>query len=81
MDWLAANHILIYCSKKKLLFPSSEESKLLSSQQVLREIRECSQCFVILTHVNVEKGYRSIGIAMVREFEDVFLDEVPGLPP
>ena len=81
MDWLAANHILIDCSKKTLLFPNSEESELLSSQQVLKEIREGSRCFVILTHVNVEKDDKSIGISVVREFEDVFPDEVPGLPP
>jgi len=48
---------------------------------VLKEIREGSRCFVILTHVNVEKDDKSIDIFVVREFEDVFPDEVPGLPP
>ena len=48
---------------------------------MLKEIREGSRCFVILTHVNVEKDDKSIDIFVVREFEDVFPDEVPGLPP
>ena len=48
---------------------------------MLKEIREGSRCFVILTHVNVEKDDKSIKIFVVREFEDVFPDEVPGLPP
>jgi len=40
MDWLSANHIRINCWEKKLLFSSLEELELLSSQSVLREIKE-----------------------------------------
>ncbi|XP_027922949.1 uncharacterized protein K02A2.6-like [Vigna unguiculata] len=61
--------------------PASEFGCDLKDGLVLKEIREGSRCFVILTHVNVEKDDKSIDIFVVREFEDVFPDEVPGLPP
>jgi len=39
MDWLSANHILIDCRKKRLLFPNVEEPELLSSQGIMKEIQ------------------------------------------
>ena len=57
MGWLSANHILIDCNEKKVLFPSSEdENMLLSSQQVDQAIKEGSRCFLILTQLSVENG-------------------------
>jgi len=38
MDWLSANHVLINCREKKLLFSNSEEPELLSSHGVMKEI-------------------------------------------
>jgi len=38
MDWLSANHILIDCREKKLLFPDLEELELVSPQGVVKEI-------------------------------------------
>jgi len=50
MDWLSANHILIDCNERKVLFSSLEDEDLLmSSQQVDKAIKERSQCFLILT--------------------------------
>ena len=82
MDWLFANHILIDCNEKKVLFPSSEDEDLLmSSQHVDRAIKEGSQCFLILTQLSVENGDGHLETPVVREFSYVFPDEVPGLPP
>jgi len=39
MDWLSTNHILIDCREKKLLFPNSEEPKLVSPQRVMKEVQ------------------------------------------
>jgi len=55
MDWLSANRILIDCREKKLLFPNSEEPELLSSQGVVNELRGGAQCYIIFTHLEVEK--------------------------
>jgi len=82
MDWLSANHILIDCNEKKVLFPSPEgEEVLLSSRQVDQAIQEGSQCFLILTQLSVEMERGHLGMVVVGEFSDVFPDEVPGLPP
>jgi len=54
---------------------------LLSSQGVLKELLSGAQCFVIFTHLEVEGGKVESAIHVVHEFEDVFPDEVPGLPP
>ena len=81
MNWLSANHILIDCNEKKVVFPSLEdEDQLISSQQVDQAIKEGSQCFLILTHLSVEEGSGSLETHVVRDFPDVFLEDVPGLP-
>ena len=69
MDWLSANHILIDCNEKKVLFPSLEEEYLLmSSQQVDKAMKEGSQCFLILTQLSVETGSINTETPMVRDF-------------
>jgi len=82
MDWLSANRILIDCNEKKVVFPSLEERDvLMSSQHVDQAIREGSQCFLILTQLSVENGDGHLETPVVREFSDVFPEDVPGLPP
>jgi len=81
MDWLSSNRILIDYQEKNLLFTDLEEPELLSSKGVLKEIRDGVQCFMIFAQLEVEKEERITMIPVVREFEDVFPKEVPGLPP
>ena len=65
-----------------MVFPSLDErDQLLSSQQVDQAIREGSQYFLILTHLSVEKGGGNTETPVVIDFSDVFLEDVPGLPP
>ncbi|XP_052730515.1 uncharacterized protein LOC108324528 [Vigna angularis] len=92
MDWLAANHILIDCGAKKLVFPDEEEEELsVMLGQLKEDIMEGASCFLIMTHADEEfenlcrersfSGKLSEGRSVVDEFLDVFPDEVPGLPP
>ena len=81
MDWLSANRILIDCREKKLLFPNSEDPELLTSQGVVKELQGGAHCYIIFTHLKVEKEEGTTVISVVHEFEDVFPAEVPGLPP
>ena len=81
MDWLSANHILIDCREKKLLFPDLVESELLSSHGLMKELQGSAQCFMIFTHQEVQRGEATLMIPIVQEFEDVFPKEVPGLLP
>jgi len=80
MDWLSANRILIDCREKKLLFPDSEEHELVSPPGVVKKIQSGAQCFIIFARMEVEKEGTSV-IPVVHEFEDVFPEEVPRLPP
>jgi len=57
------------------------EPELLLSHRVMKELQGGAQCFMIFTHLEVEKGEAMTMIPVVQEFEDVFPEEVPGLPP
>ena len=81
MDCLSANRILIDCWEKKLLFPDSEELELVSPQGMVKEIQSGAQCFIIFARMEVGEKEGTSVISVVHEFEDVFPDEVPGLPP
>ena len=81
MDWLSTNRILIDCQKKNLLFPNSEEHESLSSHGVMKELQDNAQCFLIFTHLDVEGEEMKSVIPVVQELEDIFPDEVLGLPP
>jgi len=81
MDWLSANRILIDCREKKLFFPNTEEPGLVSSQGVMKELHEGTQCYVIFKHLEVEGGETTSIIPVVQDFEDVFSEEVSRLPP
>ncbi|XP_052723874.1 uncharacterized protein LOC128193804 [Vigna angularis] len=91
MDWLAANHILIDCGAKELIFPGEEQEVLsVTLGQLKEDIMEGASCFLIMTQEDQEsKGLveeRSstkggTGRSVVVEFADVFPEEIPGLPP
>jgi len=81
MDWLFANRILIDYREKRLFFPNSEELELMSPQGVVKEIQGGVQCFIIFARMEVGKKEGTSVIPVVHEFEGVFPDEVPGLPP
>jgi len=81
MDWLSANRILIDCQEKRLLFLDSREHELLSSQRVMKEMQDGARCYIIFTHLEVQKGESAFVIPVVHEFEDVFSEKVHGCLP
>jgi len=81
MDWLSANYILIDCREKRFVFPNLEEPELVSSQGVMKELQDGAQCYIIFTHLKVEKGGETLVIPVVHDLEDVLPEEVSGLPP
>jgi len=81
MDWLSANRVLIDGREKKLLFPNAEEPELVSSQGVMKELHDGAQCYMIFTHLEVERGEATSVIPVVQDFEDMFPEEVSRLPP
>ncbi|WVY91911.1 hypothetical protein V8G54_037425 [Vigna mungo] len=82
MDWLTTKHALIDCGQQKVVFPSLEEMKMVSSLKVLKDSMEGATCFVLVAQEKKASAEKQIAnIPMVREYVDVFPEEVPGLPP
>ncbi|TYK21928.1 ty3-gypsy retrotransposon protein [Cucumis melo var. makuwa] len=94
MDWLAANHASIDCSRKEVAFnpPSMASFKLKgegsrSLPQVISAMRASKLLsqgtWSILTSV-VDTREVDVSLSselVVRDYPDVFPDELPGLPP
>ena len=72
MDWLSANHILIDCGHKKLIFPESESIQVVSAQQIEREVHEGAKYFMLFAY-SVDDDKTQKNMAIVQEFMDVFL--------
>nr|KYP61801.1 Transposon Ty3-G Gag-Pol polyprotein [Cajanus cajan] len=87
MDWLSANRILIDCVNKRLIFPQVEEELLISAGQAESLLRDGAECCLLLTtmrclnHRSQDRKFSGCDIDVVRDFAEVFPDEVPGLPP
>nr|KYP75957.1 Transposon Ty3-I Gag-Pol polyprotein [Cajanus cajan] len=81
MDWLSANRILIDCAKRRLIFPQVEEELLISAGQAESLLRDGAECCLLLVSLSVETERVIAEIDVVRDFVEVYPDEVPGLPP
>ena len=82
MDWLSSNHIVIDCKRHKVVFPESEGLKLISTNRALKEIEERATRYMIVAQGEKKSSEEKIrSIPVVDEYADVFLDEIPELPP
>jgi hypothetical protein len=93
MDWLAAHRALIDCFAKKVLCVNDEGKpievqgiqrkvslRFISTMKVRRCLRQRCQIYV-LEVVKERKGPSLDQYPVLSEFQDVFPDELPGLPP
>ncbi|MCI33171.1 cellular nucleic acid-binding protein, partial [Trifolium medium] len=84
MNWLDFNHVHINCCKKTVLFPRLEEnpsSKLMSSREVERSLKENENMFVMFVSLMLEDKSEVGALPVVCEFPDVFPNDVSDLPP
>ncbi|PNY16525.1 retrotransposon-related protein [Trifolium pratense] len=81
MDWLSSNHILLDCAHKTLVFPDSENSGLISASDARALLKGGAQGYVLLSSLEVAKEVVFSQIQVVKDFPEVFPDDVPGLPP
>ncbi|KAA0046088.1 ty3-gypsy retrotransposon protein [Cucumis melo var. makuwa] len=94
MDWLAANHASIDCSRKEVAFnpPSmasfkfkAEGSRLLPKViSAMRASKLLSQGTWSILARMVDTGEVDVSLSLepvVRDYPDVFFEELPGLPP
>ncbi|WVZ70158.1 hypothetical protein U9M48_018846 [Paspalum notatum var. saurae] len=74
MDWLSKNHAIIDCNKKRLTLHTLNQRKM-----VYQGGKQISAERLI---ANMDVKDKSINnIPVVREFPDIFPNELPGLPP
>ncbi|KAI3715505.1 hypothetical protein L6452_22489 [Arctium lappa] len=94
MDWLSNNHAEIVCSKKLIRLPNppgefvviyGEKKKgevaiitMAKARKCL--VKGCSSFLAYVIDVKLEKS-KLEDVRIVREFLDVFPDDLPGLPP
>ena len=93
MDWLAKHRASVSCWGKKVVFDLDEEVRLvlykdkISSPSIIllaisrKMARKKVQCYLTYI-VDMEKEVPQLDqVPIVREFIDVFPDNLPGLPP
>ena len=94
MDWLARHYASLDCREKVVIFriPNDDEFRFrgdkasmpqnlisaITARKMLR--RGCHGYLVVVRNMEVDKGAVD-RVPVVCEFSDVFLEELPGLPP
>ncbi|XP_073035210.1 uncharacterized protein [Primulina eburnea] len=95
MDWLYAYHGVINCVEKTVRFVtdghegdefiglgSSLSISLISCLQATKLLNKgCTGFLALVSDVNRDNNLQIQDIDVVREYPDVFADDVPGLPP
>ncbi|XP_058764750.1 uncharacterized protein LOC131638219 [Vicia villosa] len=84
MNWLEYNHVFIDCYRKTLLFLTPEEEELvnsISTKELRILLEDEAKMFVVFASLSVE-GKASINeLPVVKEFPEVFPDDITELPP
>ncbi|KAL2250218.1 UNVERIFIED_CONTAM: Retrovirus-related Pol polyprotein from transposon [Sesamum indicum] len=94
MDWLASNHALMDCQTKEVMVEVNGHMKtvivgerkvipnyLISAVTAFNLIKERCEAYLASVHDTMKVSPGVLDVPVVREFLDVFLDELPGLPP
>ena len=94
MDWLSIFHASIDCFGKKVVFRIHGQAEfvfegdrvvrpppLVSAIQAKRLLRKGCKGFLVYVLQSEETTLKTEDISVVKEFPDVFLEDLPGLPP
>ena len=87
MDWLFANHITLNCSDKTVVFPLVLSSKIMAlvnfylSSLMVDHCGTENQGYVLLLTSVIEVDQELNNILIVREYPDVFPEDIPKFPP
>ncbi|GAU40783.1 hypothetical protein TSUD_26630 [Trifolium subterraneum] len=88
MDWLSANTVYIGCAEKNLYVPIdlNAESRALTAllqntHQLIQYLGAENKCFSIMLTMSSESSLSPSDIPIVREYLDVFPEEINSLPP
>ena len=94
MDWMSKHRAIIDCDKKTLVLRCSDQSEVIahgvwscpmsnviSAMQARRLLRKGCEAFLALV-LDSKRGQIELeNILVVKDFPDVFLEELPGIPP
>jgi len=84
MDWLSSNHVLLNYFDKTVAFDDSRGSKdmmFISANQVKTSLKEDAQVYLILSSLKTKTMISMCDLPVVREFPEVFPEDISGLPP
>ncbi|XP_025980621.1 uncharacterized protein [Glycine max] len=84
MDWLSSNHVLLNYFDKTVAFDDSRGSKdmmFISANQVKTSLKEDAQVYLILSSLKTKTMISMCDLPVVREFPEVFPEDIYGLPP
>ncbi|XP_050915058.1 uncharacterized protein LOC127130016 [Lathyrus oleraceus] len=83
MDWLRANHVYINYFTKPVLFlePEKESDLFLSTQQVNEFVQDGAEVFMLVASLKLSENGTMGEFPVIRDFPEVFPDEVNDFPP
>ncbi|XP_058784962.1 uncharacterized protein LOC131659855 [Vicia villosa] len=83
MNWLEYNHVHINCYDKSVRVSTAEREdvKLLSARQLRQLMKEDVQVFALVASLSIENQAIIYELQVVREFPEVFPDEISNVPP
>ncbi|XP_058785066.1 uncharacterized protein LOC131659977 [Vicia villosa] len=83
MNWLKRNYVHINCFNNTVRFSSLEEEEvgLLTGKQLKQLMQDEAQMFSLMASLSFENQARIDELKVVQEFPEVFLDDIPDVPP
>ncbi|XP_058728641.1 uncharacterized protein LOC131600505 [Vicia villosa] len=83
MNWLEYNYVHINCYNKTVRFSTVEEEEagLVSPKQLRQLLKEEAEMFSLMATLSIENQAIIDELQVVREFPEVFPDEIPDVPP
>ncbi|XP_058767966.1 uncharacterized protein LOC131641686 [Vicia villosa] len=83
MNWLKRNYVHINCFNNKVRFSSLKEEGvgLLTGKQLKQLMQDEAQMFSLMASLSFENQVRIDDLKVVREFYEVFPNDIPDVPP
>jgi len=81
INWLSSNQVLLNCAKKSVIFPNSENLLKSPTNSKSEPLRNEIQGYLLLSSMEIKEKVKLKNIAIVRNFPEVFSNDIPGLPP
>ncbi|GKB21547.1 putative reverse transcriptase domain-containing protein [Tanacetum coccineum] len=80
MDWLRKYHVVIVCDEKLVQIPYGSETLIFRDNES-NDGRESRLTIISCSKAQESKGKQLKDIPIVRDFPEVFSEDLPGLPP